>query len=112
MFSSILVPIDFSDGSVNALRLAVRLVHATGGHLTLLHVGVISQAFPVGAWGVPMPDTSLAPDEGLAEEHRHALERLARAEVPDDVHWSATVRQGYAPEEILAEAEGKGHDLV
>ena len=40
-FKEILVPIDFSETSLHALRLAVRVARESGGRLTLVHIGVV-----------------------------------------------------------------------
>lgn len=113
-FRSPLVPIDFSDGAVSALRLAVKLCRKGEGHITLLHVGLAPGMgqFDLGAYGVPVPDTLMQLHEQAAKEQQHALERLAREEIPEDVPWRAVLREGFPPDEILAEAKAGGHDLL
>ncbi|MFN7147596.1 MAG: universal stress protein [Myxococcota bacterium] len=112
MFTSILVPVDFSEGSSAALRLAVRLARAHKARLTLLHVGVTAQAVGVETFGMPVPQVFVELNDQLARERQHALEKLAREEVPEDVPRALVVRDGYPPEEILAQAETGGHDLL
>ena len=52
---TILVPIDFSDGSLAALQSADVLARSLGCTLTLLHI-------------VPRPGTGAVPEEGVAED--------------------------------------------
>ncbi|MFZ5478527.1 MAG: universal stress protein [Myxococcota bacterium] len=114
MFKSILVPVDFSETASHALRLAVQLARHGQGRLTLLHVGLAPGVGVIGieTYGIPVPDTFVQLHEQLAQERQHALERLAREEIPEDVVWRCKVREGFAPDEILAEAKSGGHDLV
>jgi nucleotide-binding universal stress UspA family protein len=114
MFRSILVPIDFSETASHALRLAIRLARESQGHLTLLHVGLAPGlgALGVETYGVPVPDTFVQLHEELAKERQHALDRLAGEEVPADVPYITRVREGYAPDEIVAEAKTGKHDLL
>ena len=109
MFRHILVPVDFSEHSKVALRLAVQLARAHGGQLTLLHVGS-EPGFYVGGPDIPL--TLVAQYEELAAAEGHEVERLAREEVPPDVTWRVELRDGYPPETILAAAESTGCDLI
>lgn len=110
-FREILVPVDFSETSLHALRLAVDLARESGGRVTLLHVGVVPYV-DVGPFGASIPNVIVAAHEQLAAEQREALERLARDEVPEAVPVRFQVREGFPPSEILAEAEAGGHDLI
>lgn len=111
-FQKILVPTDFSETATHALRLAVKLVRHGAGQITLLHVGALAEAafdFPV--YGMPMPQSLAQLRQELMAEREHALKRLAKDEIPDDVCWAPKLREGYAPEEIVDEAKS-GHDLL
>ncbi len=113
MFSSILVPVDFSDGANHALRLAIRVARASKGSITLLHVGMAPGVPVVDTYGVPVPPIFPEMVDDFAKERRHAIDRLAREEIPEDVPWRAVVRDGYPPEEIVAEAgSDAGYDLL
>jgi nucleotide-binding universal stress UspA family protein len=113
MFTNLLVPIDFSEHSAIALRLAVRMARANRGHLTLLHVGLAPGvgSYDLGGYGVPVPDTLVRLHEEAAQEQEHALRKLGREEIPDDVAWRVVTREGAAPDEVLAEAR-EGYDLL
>ncbi len=115
MFTNPLVPVDFSEHSAAALRLAVKLARASkGGRLTLLHVGLAPGvgSYDLGGYGVPVPDTLVQLHEAAAQEQEHALKKLAREEIPDDVPWQAITREGAAADEVLAQATEGGHDVV
>lgn len=113
-FSNLLVPTDFSENAAHALRLAVRMARHHAARLTLLHVGLLPQAatFDFPLYGTPMPESLLQLQRELMAERAHVLARLAKEEVPDDVDWSPKLREGYPPEEILAEARGGSYDLL
>ena len=114
LFKEILVPVDFSDSSLSAVRLAIRLARAGQGRITLLHVGVMpaSTYTDLAAYGVTPPETLVALHEEMATEQKHALERVAREEIPDDVVWRTVSREGFPPEEIVAEVANSGADLL
>ncbi|MDP2311363.1 MAG: universal stress protein [Pseudomonadota bacterium] len=118
VFRHLLVPTDFSETAAHALRLAVRLAREGGAagnvRLTLLHVGSLPQAatFDFPTYGVPMPETLVQLQRELMAERSHALERLAREEIPPEVTWDPKLREGYPPEEILVEARAGTYDLI
>lgn len=114
MFSNILVPVDFSEHSSSALRLAVKLARAGSGTVTLLHVGLAPGvgSYDLGGYGVPVPDTLIKLHEEAAKEQEHALKRLAQQELPEDVPYRTVAREGAAAEEILAQIGEGGHDLL
>lgn len=113
-FKELLVPIDFSTSSIRALRMAIGLSRHAQGRITVLHVGLAPGMgqFDLGAYGVPVPDALVQIHEQAAVEQRHALEKLAREEIPDDVPWQAVVREGFPPDEILGQAKAGHHDLL
>lgn len=109
-FSRILCPVDFSDGSMNALTFAISLAEEADARLTLLHV-------------IEMPpellESSMAADFNVAEARARAeadcLRRL-RALVPDSVRTYCTVDavvvEGKAYREILELAAARTSDLI
>ena len=113
-FQHILVPVDFSEASKRALRRAIHLARGSGGHLTLVHVGLVPgyAGYDLGGYGAPYPETLVTLHEQIATEQKHALEKLAREEVPDDVPWQSILREGWAPDEICAEATAGKVDLI
>lgn len=111
MFTNVLVPVDFSPPSAAAVRLAARLT-AGQGRITLLHVGLSPELYygDLSAYGFVLPETAADVRAELEVQHRQALQRMAAAEAPGaDVR--LMMREGYAPEQILAEAK-KGYDLL
>ncbi len=109
----ILVPIDFSEASLHALREAVSLVRVTGGKLTLLHVGVVPHIYatdlgPTATMGTQL----LALGRELAVEQRHHLHKVAKEEVPEDVVCETVLREGFPPAEILAQVAEGGPSLL
>jgi nucleotide-binding universal stress UspA family protein len=112
-FKNILVPVDFSDGSVNALRLAVSMAVDSGGSLTLLHVGVVPHIYDTELAIVGVgPSVFLDLSEQIAAEHKNRLDKLIAAEVPAVMTTAALVREGYAPDEILAVVGEVHPDLI
>lgn len=113
IFKHILVPVDFSDGSVNALRLAVSMGRASGAKLTLLHVGVVPHVYDTELSIVGVgPSVFLDLSGQIATEHKHRLERLIASDVPSEMTTVAIVREGYAPDEILDVIKEVHPDLV
>lgn len=112
MFSRILVPIDFSETSLHALRLAVRLAGNGKAKLTLLHVGVTPLPVVGDSWLPNSAEIYSQWQAQLADEQTHALKRVARQEIPGEVEFCTVVRDGFAPDEILIEAKTGDHDLV
>ena len=114
MFRALLVPVDFSPTSIEALRLAVRIAQSVGGGaLTLLHIGLPPELYygDLAAYGFGAPDPSGHLRDRIVAEQTAALERLAVDEIPAGVPFRTLRREGYAPDEILAEAEG-AYDLL
>ena len=90
LFTRILVPVDFSEPSIEALRLAVTIGMKEGARLTLLHVD--AGALPNDA-------------EGL-------MHRLAAKEIPTSVHFELAFAEGSPAETINEHATSGQHDLV
>lgn len=114
MFQNILVPLDFSESSVRALRLAVKVARSSNGSLTLLHVGMVPAAVygELGAYGFTPPADLLAAHERMVQEQEHVLRRIATEEIPTDVSWRVEMREGFAPEEIAAVLKEGEYDLL
>lgn len=112
-FSKILVPVDFSETSLHAVRLAIAMARSGGGKVHLLHVGtlplVVSDA---AAYGAAVPAYLLEAKDQIAAEQKHALEKLAAEEVPEGLLGGVAVREGFPPDEIVEEAKACGADLV
>ena len=91
LFTRILVPIDFSEPSIEALRLAVSIGMKEGARLTLLYVD-----------SSPLPEEDSPP----------AMHRLVAREVPTSVQFELAFDQGNPAERINHHALSGEHDLV
>ncbi len=106
----ILVPLDFSESSVEALHFALPFARETGARLDLLHViESIPAAFgPPGELGYPPP-----PPEKEAQRAAAArLEQLAAAEVRRPVHAKTLVKEGTPAQVIKETAADLRSDLL
>lgn len=106
---SILVPIDFSVHSKNALKYAVPLAEKFGASLHLVYV-VEPTIYPadLGFGQVVLPGV----EEELREKGEGELEALMHREIGQRLKATAAVRTGNPHQEILREAEEKGVDLI
>ncbi len=106
---SILVPIDFSIHSKNALKYAVPLAEKFGASLHLVYV-VEPTIYPadLGFGQVVLPGV----EEELREKGEGELEALMRREIGKRLKASTVVRTGNPHQEILREAEERGVDLI
>ena len=91
LFTRILVPVDFSEPSIEALRLAVTIGMKEGARLTLLHVD-----------SGPLPDGDSAA----------VMHRLVAQEIPTSVHFELAFDEGVPAEKINQHAADGQHDLV
>lgn len=107
----ILVPMDFSGKSRQALEVAVPLAERYGGKVFLVHV---VPAPAVSTWEViPGGEHYLTMDMSRAvEEAREALTTLAARLVPAPLRGGVRVRQGNAYSEITEAARQLGVDLI
>ena len=107
----ILVPMDFSGKSRQALALAVPLAERHGGRLFLLHV---VQPPAISTWRViPGGEHYLTMNmSNLIERVREALTALAARLVPPAVRGRTLVRQGNAYFEITEAARQLKVDLI
>lgn len=112
-FDNILVPVDFSDTSIRAVRLAVQLARISGGRLTLVHIGVVPYfyATELGMSGPSGPLYSQLTQD-IAREQRTRLERIAREEVPEEIPCRTLIRDGFPPEEVVLQVADDAHDCV
>lgn len=110
--SRILVPTDFSAGSDHALRLAISMARKDLGSITLMHVAPFPPTVVGDVYG-PMPMLDVEPVIAqIAAESRHLVARQAAQEIPSDVPWTPLVVMGFPADEISAQLERGGYDLV
>ena len=106
----ILVPVDFSSTSREALALAASLARRAGGRLTLLHVGATPTYSMTQAWSPSMHMPIHELQQRMKRESQALVERWLQSDVPHGVEARTVLREGFPPEEIVAEANE--HDLV
>jgi len=103
----LLVPIDFSDSSVRALRHAVNLVKESGGSLIIVHVVPADY----GLLGIGREEWSDL-DRKLQRQAASRLRTLADTNVPRNLEATLEVRLGRPAEELVAAATGAKCDLI
>jgi nucleotide-binding universal stress UspA family protein len=106
VFLNILVGVDGSPSSGNALSEAVELAQAEGSLLTLICVAPLVSSY-VALGGVSSDRMAADLDEWAGQ----VLEE-ARSAVPDRVIAHTVQKLGHAGEEIVAELERGSYDLV
>ncbi len=82
LFKNILVPLDFSETSLHALRMAVRLARAGHSRITLLHVGVTPVPIVGDIWLPSSAEIYTTRQTQLVDEQSAALRRVARRRFP------------------------------
>jgi universal stress protein A len=106
---SILVPIDFSAHSKNALKYAIPLAEKFRASVHLVYV-VEPTVYPadLGFGQVVLPGV----EDELREKGADELEQLILREIGGTVKATSSVRTGSPHQEILREAEEQGVDLI
>jgi nucleotide-binding universal stress UspA family protein len=103
----LLVPIDFTDSSREALKLAVTLAADPEDRITLLHV-VEPASFMNGMDEVILAKT----DQQVAAEFEDRLKQWASQEAGPDIEVEAVVRIGRIDHEIIRVAETRDCDVI
>jgi nucleotide-binding universal stress UspA family protein len=101
---SILVPLDFSESSLDALRFALPFARESGARLDLLHV-IEPVVVPLG----PPGEGAYAPQTDNIRVHSIAfarLKKLAAVEVRRPVHANILVKEG-APARVISDVAGE-----
>jgi len=107
MYKKILIPLDHSFGTENALKIVVDLARANGSVVRLLHVTRRPAAVVVNGRVVAYADQE---SERLKYEAEVYLREVARRLAGFAVEYA--VRFGDAAEEIIEEARESGADLI
>ncbi len=107
--NNILVPVDFSVHSKNALRYAVSMALQYGSSIHLIYV-IEPMIYPadLGFGQVVMPGV----EEELRIKSERELQNLIEQEIGDSVKADSAVRLGKPHQEILSEVEEKNIDLI
>lgn len=103
----VLVPVDFSDSSLSALRYAVALAMKFNATLTVLHVVPADY----GWLGIGQ-EVSREYDETLQAQAAGRLRALAESHIPQTASVNLEVRLGRPAEEIAAAAAESKSDLI
>lgn len=103
----LLVPVDFSDSSLRALRHAASLAADSGGSLTIVHVVAADYG-----WLEIGREEYRELDKSLQNQAVKELRALAGANVPKDVPTDLEVRIGRPADEIVAAAIEAKSDLI
>ncbi len=106
MFLNILVAVDGSSSASTALQQAVDLARAQNSKLTLITVA------PPAASYVTLAGTSIERMNAELEKWADTTVKEAAASLPEDVIARTLRRIGRAGEEIVAELDRGGYDLV
>jgi nucleotide-binding universal stress UspA family protein len=103
---NILVPIDFSEASMGALRHARELALTYGAQITLLHA--VEEVVYPSAYGI---EPANMPGAQVVERVEDSLAELARSEIGYE-HVLVEASVGYAPSTILDYANNHDVDLI
>ena len=106
LFRKVLCPIDFSEHSLAALDVALKMVQQNDAALCLLNVAPI----PAGAAGFqPVP---MDPYPYVEKDRREQLEKLARERIPAAVRYETLVISGDPAARVLETVRGLAADLI
>lgn len=103
----LLVPVDFSDASLDSLALASNLCEQLDGEMLLLHV-ISDRPLPAAYGDFAM--AAWSPDD-VTPQVQSELEQLAER-IPDSVACRCLVRSGLAASEIVQVARDENVDLI
>ncbi len=107
--SKVLVPIDFSDYSKNALKYAVNFVKLFKAQLFLIYVVepvIYPPDFSMGQIAIPSVDLEM--DKRAIDE----LDKLANQEIPAEIKVKSIVKTGKPFIEIIETASEENVDLI
>ncbi len=105
----VLVPIDFSDYSKNALKYAVNFAKSFGADMTLIYVVepiIYPPDFSMGQIAIPTISTEW--DDRAREE----LDKLAKTEIPAEVKVKTLIKTGKPFVEIIETATEEDIDII
>lgn len=109
-FRSVLVPMDFSGKSRQALEYALPLARQSGSRISLLHVLPPAQVYPT-----PLPVEGGLAQIDIRTQKRTAavhLDRLARELIPAELHGRHLVSIGHAGQVIIDTARRQRTGLI
>jgi universal stress protein A len=106
LFKKVLCPIDFSEHSLAALDVALRIAQQNGAALCLVNVVIL----PPAAGPVQAVPTEPYPD--LEKESHEQLVELARKRIPATVRYETLVVNGWPGEAVLKAARDLDADII
>ncbi len=106
---SIVVPVDFSQPSFQALECAIDFAEQVAGRLILLHAVPLADAFTADGFG--LYDLSVLQDS-LRRDAEDQMQRFVRLAKFRRVPYETVVRVGSAISEICGVAEARDADLI
>lgn len=109
MIKTILVPIDFSDYSKNALKYAIDFAHHFKADLHLVYViepAVYPADFSMGQIAYPTVD------EDISERAKTELTDLAKQMIGDSLRWNVIIKMGKPFFEINSTAAEIDSDII
>ena len=106
-FQRILVPVDFSDCSKEALRCAVPFARHFGATLLVLHV--VQPNYPADPCLVSQYEQF---ESSLIDSSKSWLEKMVRAGVPPEVPSQTVIRTGHPATEIVRVAAEMRADVI
>jgi universal stress protein A len=105
----IVVPVDFSETAIKALKYAVAFATTFDAEVLLVHV---TQVFSVPVELGYMPPDLVGTQRELVNSARAGLQKLCAAEIGARVRAQVQVREGVAWQEIVAAAQDTNADLI
>ena len=106
LFRKLLCPIDFSQHSLAALAVALKIAQQNDARLYLLNVAPL----PAGAAGFhPVP---IDPYPFLEKDRQEQLAKLGHERIPASVRYETLVISGDPAAQVLNTARGLGVDLI
>jgi len=106
LFRKILCPIDFSEHSIAALDVALKVAQQNDAALCLLNVA------PTPAGEAGFQPVKMEPLPHVEKDRREQLEKLARERIPAAVQSETLVISGDPAERVLETARGIAADLI
>jgi nucleotide-binding universal stress UspA family protein len=112
MFDKVLVPIDGSQGSLKAARVAAEIARRFDSQVTLLHVEQLTAAILATSSTPGMVGPDAATERALEEAGHRALRKARECMGLPDERVQGEVLPGHPAETICRAAEEGGYDLI
>jgi nucleotide-binding universal stress UspA family protein len=109
-FKKIACPMDFSDASLEALRVANEIASQFSAELLLIHINPTIPVMPTGHGpiGFNIPEY----EQEMRKFAEQKLSEIARSKVPADIRFSIKISMGDAASEIARIGSQENVDLI